>query len=688
MSLASCGGDDETSAEPVAPLGAPAVVEIYALDIWAQPLPEPIATLQVTHQGEPLARTGFPVSTVELWQPGSYRIELSAEDHATEVVTLTFDGSRELLGLGAELDPASVGHGLVVSHETREQGPTVHRIYLGLRHQWFSAQARPARRGNRIELFANGADAWSAVRADIEAAQDSILASTWSWESRFELTRDLADHHLLTESERRQNTILGLLEASGAHKRVVVGQFWGQDSMASWLTNDSELREVAEQPGDRFEFMGQGNPTEGRFWLEPTPFRFSERVIPAWAPTGEIEMDQAIPSNLPGRYVDLTEWPIELDVMHASYHQKMLVMDDGVAYLGGMNLRITDWDTAEHAVFEHRRMPFDASTAERVAVMEREELPATGPRRDYQVRIAGPAAQDVADVFHQRWEYLLQQEVDYADRCTPFDVGREIPAESDGLQVQVTTTLPEPFVEHGIAESWLNAIASAERFILIEDQYFRAPMLNELIIARMQEVPDLELVVITKPINEWTDPGCAQTAIANELFRLSVPSRYRTYQLRAFDFVNGFGPDETESRFAGIDLHAKMLIVDDAFMSVGSANKNNRGMLYEAEGNLAILDRAWVRAERRRLLASILPSGTTISDDVAEWIAALDAAAADNDAVYGAWEQEGWDINLNGDPLPSTYIPRGFVYGLSFGPLEDCMFESVGPDMMGPPREP
>ena len=154
-------------------------------------------------------------------------------------------------------------------------------------------------------------------------------------------------------------------------------------------------------------------------------------------------------------------------------------------------------------------------------------------------------------------------------------------------------------------------------------------------------------------------------------------------QLRAFDWVVTWGIDESESRFANMDIHSKLLIVDDLFLSVGSANKNNRGMVYEAEMNVAVLDADWVKAQRRAVLSEILPPGTSVSDDATQWISQLVKASAQNDAVYQAWEDEGHDINLNGDPLPAAYTPKGLAYGLVFNDLADCLFESVGPDMTG-----
>jgi phosphatidylserine/phosphatidylglycerophosphate/cardiolipin synthase-like enzyme len=281
-------------------------------------------------------------------------------------------------------------------------------------------------------------------------------------------------------------------------------------------------------------------------------------------------------------------------------------------------------------------------------------------------------------VFKNRWELAR---VDYAGAATSFEVDRAQVAHADGLQVQLTTTMPDPLWEHSIVESWLNAVSRAQRYILIEDQYWRAPILTEAILQRMAQVPALELIVITKPINEWTDPGCAWTYRTDTQLESQLGDRYLLMQLRAFATEETWGIDETESRFVDIDVHSKLLVVDDRFLSVGSANKNNRGMIYEGEMSVAVLDDAWVRGARRRILANVLGPAAVPSDEVAVWWAQLVDAAAWNTQVRTRWQDEGDDISLDGAPLPAAYAPRGFAYELDFGDVDDCLLEDVGPDM-------
>jgi phosphatidylserine/phosphatidylglycerophosphate/cardiolipin synthase-like enzyme len=662
-----------------------AILEIHALDIWSQPL-DGGAALTVTAGGRAVATSGFPVAWLPLAAAGRYAVRLTAPDFESLGASVIFDGAGTADGVSAFLDDASAGAGLALTHGERMidgRMIPVHSLFLGLRHRWFSAEARPARRGNSLRLMMDGEEAWSTIHEAMAAATDSILVASWWWESDFEMVRDPLLHPYLTEEERWHNTILGTLAwDTPATKRVLVGQFWGQDSILSWMTTDPELRAFADFAGDGFEFMGQANETEGIFWFAPTPFLFGDRVRATHPDfgTSAFEPESEIESRLPQRTVDLTAWPVGVDTTHASYHQKFSVIDGATAFVGGMNFTSKDWDTSQHLVFEPRRARFETSVSDREDIAALDELPPEVPRKDYFVRIVGPLAQDVADVFHERWDYNLAMGVEYSENSSDFTVERDIPAVPGGVQAQITTTLPDPFWEHGIAETWFNAVANAERFIYIEDQYFRIPLLVDAIVARMDEVPGLRLVVITDPIGEYTDPGCYWTRVTDERLRTRFPDRYMMLQVRSFASRVTWGIDETEGVFSDIYIHAKMMIVDDVFLSVGSCNKNNRGILYEGEMSIAVLDPAWVRAARRRIFANLMP-GAAETDSVDEWWSQLHDFSVWNDYVYSNWELEGGDINIDGGPLPEMYTPFGFLYTLPFGPPDDCLLEPIGPDV-------
>lgn len=671
-------------------------LEIHPLDIWAQYLPAREATLTVNGSTAPLSEIQAPVMMLN--QAEDYTISLTAEHHQTLNVTVRFNGSDALNAVTVQRGPETEQHGVILTHQTNDidgrQVP-VHSLYLGLNHSWFSAQGRPARRGNDLTLFIDGEAAYEAVYSELmnTTYDDPVLASTWWFESDFELIRPAGQHETMTEEARREYTALNILESIPANKRVLVGLFLDWDGYVSGMTHDDGIDAHGEALDDNFEFLVQPNLTRGSFRWEVPPVLFQDRLndyVFAQTPLGPnavVEDDLPIPSTTLARDVDLTAWPIDIDITHASWHQKFWVIGD-VAFIGGMNLRRSDWDTEEHLVFEPRRMLFDSTTDERVAVANREELPDLPPRKDYMIMVDGPTAQDAADTFHTRWEYLIntassqENPIPYQDNATDFDVNRTIAPVADGVQAQVTTTMPAPFSEYSIAESWVNAVRNANEYIFIEDQYFRIPMLVDEIVQRMTEVPDLRLIVITQSVDEWTDPGCIWTHLTHQEINSQFPDRYMMLTLRAFDYVETWGVNETESRFADMNIHSKMLIVDDIFMSVGSCNKNNRGVIFEGEMNLAVLDEEWVAAERRRILANMLPADMPPADDVNDWWNQLYEASTWNESVYDAWDAAGFDISLDGAAVPDEYIPRGFLYPLYFGAPEDCLLESIGPDMV------
>jgi len=414
--------DAHVSPDAPLPASTRALIEIHALDLWALPLPSS-ARLTVTRDGAAVPTSGWPVVSFPVVEAATYEVTLTADGFDDLDFAVTFDGTSELGATVLRVGAGAEGAGLIESHDVRTvTGRTlpVHAFFTGLRHQWFSAHGRPARRGNHIRLMTSGQEAWASVADELLSATDSVHLATWWWDSDFELVRDEASHVTSTLADRQANSILGILDDIFPDKRVLVGQFVEQDGSLSWLTADSDLRARGAAGGDGFEFMGQANETSGMFTFEIAPFSFEDRVSSRWpdAAGRTFEPDSPIASTVASRMIDLTKWPIGLDIDHASYHQKFVVVDGRVAFIGGMNLRPVDWDTDAHLVFEPRRMAIDASTSDRMDVAARDAMPDTGPRKDYMTRIEGPIVEDAEDIFHARWAHQASEGLEYARNAT------------------------------------------------------------------------------------------------------------------------------------------------------------------------------------------------------------------------------------------------------------------------------
>ncbi|MGK0359362.1 MAG: phosphatidylserine/phosphatidylglycerophosphate/cardiolipin synthase-like enzyme [Bradymonadia bacterium] len=659
--------DDAAVIDPpdMAPDDPPQVrLQVHALDIWAQPL--------VDYELVVLGPDDRPLGGAERglrMAPGTYEIYLTAPDHHRTQVTLRAPDDDDAEGVGVDRD--GVRNGLTVWR----RGDRID-IYLGLRHRWFAASGRPARHGNRIDFLMDGEEGWDAVYAAMLAARATIHAATWWWQSDFEVTRD---GRATEPAERQRNTIMAVLEASPARKRISVFS----NALFDFLNVDRPLTDHGETDDD-FEYMGQGNPTSGRFRWEIPPFKFGDRVADMQGLNpAALDLEDGIESEIPSRIVDLEITPFNFAPAVGSYHQKFFVMDGTHAFVGGMNAKSTDWDTSEHRVYDARRMEFGASAGRRAEVAQREREPDLGPRKDYILGIVGPMVQDVEETFAIRWRLLLDQAAENSEFSSDYAVEREHQVFADGVQAQLANTMPEPFLEYAIFESNMNAVANAETYILIEDQYWRTPQLVEAIIRRMAAEPDLQLIVVTKPVGEWTDPGCYWTHVTNERLQDRFPGRYHTYRMRAFDFIETWGFDETEGIFKEMDIHSKLMIVDDVYLSVGSCNKNGRGYVYEGETNVNVFDPEWVANARQRVVANYL--GVDEDRLPADWMAAMEDQAMSNEIVLTNWDDEGFDIsNDDNDQLPPEYAPEGFMYPLSFAAPSDCFIEAIGPDIAYP----
>ena len=610
-------------------------IERVTLDIWGRELTTAAGWLQ-------------PTPAVD----GAFDLTYAAIDHLETRVT----GAVEH---GAFVDVQVTGTARFTTSRDLRPLPgwdglcEVHTLYIGLDHAWFAAAApRPPRAGNNVELMIGGEELFSRMDVDLRSAEEQVNWATWWWASDFELVRP-DGHHLMNKAQREPNTIMSILESRPqVEKRVIISQWCGDACLGlmDWITTDDAVIEKAETDGDNFEVALQANetgvPLLADYEYDEITFDFTERVA-----------SQALFSGRDfGSYGDDAR-----DVPAASYHQKMLTIDGEIAYIGGMNVRHVDWDTDSHEVFEEKRMMFDADTEDRTAVYNMTELADHGPRRDYAVRVEGPVVADVDNILRQRWAQTMIDGEPYAENNTmwaPNATGAPVGT----MLTQFTTTMPDPLPERSVLESMTKAIAQADRYIYVEDQYWRAPLLNDVLIETLEAKPWVKLIVVTKPVPLY-DGGAWWTAETDELFRSRVPDQYLTLQARTFDWQ--VDDDEIEVHDIGVDVHSKMLIVDDRFMSVGSANKNNRGMLYEGEANLAILDDAWVLARRIEIFEHMLgpdfsPAMGTgpfnnntwqLLQEAAAWNAEVVAWWSDNDdmtpAQAMAYEADGvWPSGL------------------------------------------
>lgn len=311
----------------------------------------------------------------------------------------------------------------------------------------------------------------------------------------------------------------------------------------------------------------------------------------------------------------------KLDGYHpfgASHHQKIIVIDDSVAFAGGIDMTSERWDTREHLDDQ----PY------RTAPRSRKQYK---PWHDATTALAGPVAAALGELCRDRWVLAggkpIAAPTGTAD-CWPdmLDV------DFTGIEVAISRSEPEmpdraPVLE--IEQLYLDLIARAKRHIYAESQYFASRRIAEAIARRLDEPDGPEIVIINPTTAQgWLEPVAMDTARAR-LFEALV-HRDTHDRLRMYHPVTKGGEP--------IYVHAKVLVIDDQVLRVGSSNFNNRSLRLDTECDVTIdatrgADPACITAIRDGLIAEHLDVSVEV---VAGRIAETGSLIATIEALRGS----------------------------------------------------
>ena len=258
--------------------------------------------------------------------------------------------------------------------------------------------------------------------------------------------------------------------------------------------------------------------------------------------------------------------------MGASHHQKIVVIDDSVAFVGGLDLSRSRWDTRAHMPHDPRRVDADGS--------------AYAPFHDVQMMVAGQAARALGELARLRWHRATERRL---PPVTPRPAEELWPAslspDAEGCSVGMLRTQPayEDQLEiREIQRAYLDAIKRARRSIYIESQYFTAHAIGHALATRLSEPEGPDVVLVLRHnCDGWLERQTMDILRSRLLNDLELADHYGRLQIYA-PTVSG-----TDGA-AYIDVHSKVLIVDDDFVSLGSANLSNRSMGFDTECNLAM----------------------------------------------------------------------------------------------------
>lgn len=270
----------------------------------------------------------------------------------------------------------------------------------------------------------------------------------------------------------------------------------------------------------------------------------------------------------------------------ASLHQKFVVIDGAVGFSGGMDICAGRWDDRKHLAYNPDRVNPDGAFYE--------------PYHDAQAYFTGKAASRLKDLFIQRWknatgEDLVLGSLDYDGGYFPDEeIGVPVEARSIAFsrtQAQLMATFQPPINE--IKYQYLDSIRLSNSLIYIENQYFSSTIIYNALMERIRDErrPRLEIIIII--------PERPQALVEDIFVGGTQADLLRSLKQAASNFGHSMGiyytaTEREDGTEAPVYIHSKVLIVDDRFLSIGSANTTNRSLGLDTE-----LDVSWEARYRR-----------------------------------------------------------------------------------------
>ncbi len=256
------------------------------------------------------------------------------------------------------------------------------------------------------------------------------------------------------------------------------------------------------------------------------------------------------------------------------HHEKTIVIDGELAFVGGIDL--TDaagdrYDRPDHHA--RRRLGW----------------------HDVATRLRGPAVADVDDHFRLRWRELTGERLLAPPR----------PGPAGDSTVQVVRTVEEdmyealPDGEFRIFESYLRALRGARELIYLENQFLWAPELVSIIADKLRNPPTPHFrVVILLPAkaNNGAEDSSGQVGVLIDAD--GGAKRMLAASIRALS--PGGARDDP------VYVHAKVAVIDDHWLIVGSANLNAHSLFNDTEMCVVTDDAGLARSTRVRLWAEHL----------------------------------------------------------------------------------
>lgn len=292
--------------------------------------------------------------------------------------------------------------------------------------------------------------------------------------------------------------------------------------------------------------------------------------------------------------------------LRGSHHQKIVVIDDRLAFVGGIDLTARRWDDQSHAAHNPFRVSPDGTPYD--------------PVHDLQAAVTGDVARDLGDLARRRWARATGEKLSRTALDGDLWPGNVEQALS-GCKVALSLTEPGFGLRRGKRQAMrltLDALWSARRHIYMETQYLAFFGVADCLTRRLSEPSGPEVVIVlTRASHGFLEKVVMGGNRDRLIRRLKRADRYGRLRV-TYPVVPGDDGGEHD-----VLIHSKLLVIDDRFVRIGSSNLNNRSEGLDTEADIGIEAgsqgcAASIAGLRNRLLAEHLDA---TEDEVGKAIA-------------------------------------------------------------------
>lgn len=303
-----------------------------------------------------------------------------------------------------------------------------------------------------------------------------------------------------------------------------------------------------------------------------------------------------------------------LHPLGASHHQKIVVVDDELAYCGGFDITSKRWDSSEHLPRDPRRRAPDGTYY--------------APFHDVAVAVRGGAAEKLGELCRERLSRVMRRrkiEAPHSPSRKHADfILRNV---LHDLPAVISRTSPTFRGNPGVREIerlYIEQIKNARDYIYIENQYLTAQLIVTHLERRLREANGPKMLIVlpkkqSDPVSKYTMGVLTERAIK----RLRVADVH-DHLFIGYPEVPGLNDDDYEN------VHSKVIAIDDQMIRIGSSNLNNRSMGLDTECDVTLFAGNSLRQQKafRREIARMIANHYD----------------CDRDHVFKVWNDVGMDV--------------------------------------------